>query len=199
MIQSLVKLFTNPQEYWREAVTEPGDIKALLVPKMAILAAIPAVAAFLGLVFGFIRFGFLGAFVGGLASMVLSYVMNIVMWVALGFIIDALAPSFGGQRDIGQSMKLATGTVIPMWLGSALSITSVGALGWLGWLAGLGYGAYALYLGLPVMNGTSREKAVGYTAASIGILFVVSLVAGMLAACPASCLIRSSLPGHLAY
>jgi hypothetical protein len=63
----------------------------------------------------------------------------------------------------------------------------------LGSLAGLGYGAYFLYLGLPIMNGTPQEKATGYTAATIGIMFVISIVLAFVVACPASCLVASAM------
>ena len=102
------------------------------------------------------------------------------------------------RREIGQSMKLASGTMIPMWLGLGLNVLPSMYIGMLGWLAGLGYGAYMLYLGLPIMNGTNQEKAIGYTAAVIGILLALSLAAVFLAGCPAACLVvtavRSSMP-----
>jgi len=193
MFPRLIKLFTNPKEYWNEAVGEPGDIKSLLIPQMAIVAAIPAVAYFLGFFLGFLKFSVVSAVIGGVISLALYYVFNVGLWIGFGFIINALATPFGAQADIGQSMKLATGAMIPMWGGAALYLTTISALGMVGQLAGLGYGAYVLYLGLPVMNGTAQEKAVGYTAASIGILFVLAMVGMLLVGCPAGCLITASI------
>lgn len=199
MFQSLVKLFANPREYWSEALSAPGDIKSQLIPKMAVLAGASAVAGFLGQLFLLMRFSLVSGLLAGLISAVLTFGLQIAIWIGLGFIIDMLAPPFAAQRDIGQSMKLASGTIIPMWIGSLINIIPIPYLGMLGWLAGLGYGAYALYLGLPVMNGTPPEKAVGYTAAAVGILLVVSLIAVFLVACPASCLVASAITSRLPY
>lgn len=192
MFERIIKMFTRPYDYWNEAIAEPGDIKSLLVPQMLILAAIPAVASFLGIVFTTLRFGmgaFSGAIIaGGLISLILGYAMNIGMWIAFGYIIDALAAPFGAQKDIGQSMKLAAGGIIPVWLGGALNLIPFPGLGFVGMLAGLGYGIYLLYLGLPVMNGTSKDKAVGFAIAAMGILLVAMIIIGILVSCPVGCL-----------
>ena len=193
MIARLVKLFTDPRGYWTEVIAQPGDIKQLLVPQMLILAGVPALALFLGLILTFGRWGFGSAAMGALLQLLLSYPLSLLTWIGLGYIIDGLAPSFAAQKAIGQSMKLAAGTIIPMWLGGILHLTGIPYLGVAGSLAGLAYGGYVLYLGLPTMNGTAPEKAVGYTAATIGILFVVSMLVLVVAGCPANCLLRASL------
>jgi hypothetical protein len=194
MYERIIKMFTDPNDYWNGVMAEPGDIKSLLMPQMIILAAVPAAATFVGTIFrslfygyGFIRFGFGGVFMGALFGMILQYAMSIGLWIMLGFIIDAFAPSFSAQKDIGQSMKLAAGAVIPGWLGSALSVLPFGFLGALGGLAGFGYGAYLLFKGLPIMNGTPAEKAAGYTILSIVILIVVGSIVFMMASCPMRC------------
>ena len=193
-IGRLIKLFTAPRDYWNEVLTEPGDIKSQLLPQMLILAAIPALSSFLGQLFAFMRFGLGGkVLVGTIIGLVLSYAFSIGLWILMGVIINALAPSFGGQKDFDQAMKLATGAVIPMWLGNVLSITTIGILGMLGGLAGLGYGAYLLYLGMPVLNGTPQDKTVGYIAATIGIMLVASIILAIIAGCPVGCLMASAM------
>lgn len=191
----LMKIFTAPRDYWNEVVGEPGDIKTLLIPQMLILAVLPSLSWFVGILFGAFRMGpFMGRYLtGAIVGLILSYVTNIAVWIIMGIIINSLAQPFSAQKDFDQSMKLAMGAVIPMWVGGVLNLIPVPFLGMLGSLAGLGYGAYFLYLGLPVMNGTTQDKAVGYTAAVIGIMFVVSLVLAVIAACPMSCMVATSL------
>jgi hypothetical protein len=199
MIERLKLLLTNPTAYWKEAVTQPGDIKSQLVPTMALLAGIPALLGFVGQMITLMRTNPMSALLAGLVTAALVFVLQVAIWVSLGFVIDALASTFGAERDIGQSMKLASGTIIPMWLGLALNVLPM-YLGMLGWLAGLGYGAYMLYVGLPIMNQTAPEKAIGYTAAVIGILLALSLAAVFVAGCPAACMavsaIRSTLSSY---
>jgi hypothetical protein len=100
---------------------------------------------------------------------------------------------FRAQRNLSQSLKLATGTIIPMWIGSSLAIIPLFGLGIIGGIGGLGYGAYVLYLGLPIMNGTSSERSIGYTAAVIGLLFVISMILVFLADCPMSCMLETAM------
>jgi len=202
MIDRLKKLFINPREYWNEMNLEPGDIGSLLVPQMFILAAIPALATFLGFFLGGLGLAFkLGIFgrviISAFVSLFLALGVNIATWIALGYIINGLAGPFNAQKDIGQAMKLATGAIIPMWAGGILHLTTLSILGLVGSLAGLGYGAYVLYLGLPIMNGAPPDKTVGYTVATIAILFLVSIVLSILVGCPAGCLMASALVSGL--
>lgn len=193
-IGRLMKLFTAPRDYWNEVLAEPGDIKTQLVPQMLILAAIPALASFLGQLFAYMSVGIAGRMMAGvIISLFMSYAFSIGLWIVMGVIINALAPSFGAEKDLDQAMKLATGTVIPMWIGNVLSITTIGALGMVGGLAGLGYGAYLLYLGMPVLIGAPEDKAVGFVAATIAIMLVASLILAVLAGCPVACMATSAM------
>lgn len=197
MFPKIVKMFTNPRGYWDEALAEPGDIRSML-PTMMVLAAVPAVAWLIGIgAFGAIRQGFFGMglfarfFLAMVVSTVLQYALSIVAWVVLGYLIDAFAPTFGAQKDLGQSMKLAA-VIIPTWLGQVLAITSLQALAWVGMLAGLGFGGYLLYLGLPTMNGTPEDRAAGYAAAAIGCLLGIMFIIGALMCVPTACCMASA-------
>jgi hypothetical protein len=196
MIPRLIKMFTSPEDYWNEMVAEPGDIKSLLMPQMAVLAAVPAVAGFLGSVFIYFRFGF-SAVVGALIAMILQYFLGLATWIGLGYIIDFLAEPFNAQRDIGQSMKLATGAVLPGWILSAILILPVSFLRWLVMMAGAGYGFYLLFKGLPIMNATPPDRALVYTIAAILILLVISAIVTTVVMCPVSCMMRSALTGGM--
>jgi hypothetical protein len=61
-------------------------------------------------------------------------------------IINALAPSFDGQKDSAQAFKVAVYSYTPAWVAGVLQILPL--LGILAVLGGL-YGLYLLYLGLP--------------------------------------------------
>ena len=74
----LIKIFTAPKDYWNEVVGEPGDIKTLLIPQMLLLAAIPAVALFVGQLLTYMRFGLSGRlFAATFAGLILQYGLNI--------------------------------------------------------------------------------------------------------------------------
>jgi hypothetical protein len=111
---------------------------------------------------------------GGLAPprMALTYVMALI--------IDALAPTFGGQKDQTQALKAAAYAWTANW------VAGIGLLvPWLGVLIALAggiYSIYLLYLDLPATMKCSPEKAVGHTA--VGIVcaivlgWIVAIVAG---------------------
>jgi len=110
---------------------------------------------------------------------ILSYVASLVAVFVIGFIIDALAPSFDGQKNQVQAMKASVYAYTASWVAGILNILPV--LGILAGLAGL-YGLYLLWLGLPKMMKVPQEKAAGYfvvtLVAAIVVYFVVAAVIG---------------------
>jgi hypothetical protein len=124
---------------------------------------------------GTIRIGF-GA---GLINMLLSYGLSLVMVFVMGLIVDALAPTFGGQKDQTQALKVVAYSMTASWVAGFAHI-----LPWIGGLlvlAGAIYGIYLLYLGLPHTMKCPQDKAAGYTAVAIIIAIVLSVVIGVVA------------------
>ena len=91
-------------------------------------------------------------------------------------IIDALAPTFSGEKNLGQAFKLAMYSSVPGWLAGVFAL--IPALGVLG-ILGL-YGLYLLYIGLPVLMKSPKEKSTGYTIAVIIAAIVMFVVIGAL-------------------
>lgn len=200
LINRVRSLFLNPEDFWDDLLSLPDDLGVLLVPHVLALAAIPALATSLGGLIGSASLtsqaGILGRFLGfSLVTLVLEYAFTIGTWIGLGMILDALAPTFEARRDFQQSMKLATGAMSPIWLGSVLYLTSSTTLGALGTLGGLGYGGYLLYLGLPRANGTPDEKRMPYAASAIGILIGIIILLGLVRCTMYGCCIASALVG----
>ncbi len=192
-VDRLKLIFTNPDQYWEDVLPEPGELRDQLVPRMLILAAIPAAATLVGnsfrLAYILPAMGFLAAIISG----VLAFVLNIGLWLLLGVIINFLADSFDAQKDMGLSLKLAAGAVTPVWLGGALWIVPIlgHVMGPTGSLLGLGYGCYFLYRGLPLVNGTPADKSLVFTVSAMAILFIMFLFMSWMTFCPASCLVFS--------
>jgi hypothetical protein len=103
-------------------------------------------------------------------------VMAVVMVFVLGFIIDALAPTFGGQKNLNQAIKVAAYAYTPGWLGAV-----VGIIPYIGWLLGLLlalYAFYLLYLGLPRLMRNPEDKSIVYTVVVVVVAIVVMIVIG---------------------
>ena len=177
-------ILLTPKTEWPVIASEPTTVADLYKGYIVILAAIPAI-------FAFIKWSIIGVsvpFAGtmrigmglGLTQMVVSYVLSLVMVYILALIIDALAPSFGGQKDQTQALKTAAYAYTASWVAGVAQI-----LPWLGMLlmiAGGIYSIYLLYLGLPNTMKAPNDKAVGYTVVVIIVGIVLGIVVGMVTA-----------------
>ncbi len=118
-------------------------------------------------------------FLSGLIWAVLSYVLTIVGVYVSALVINALAPTFSGEKNDVAAFKLvAYSYTAPLVAGILNLIPSLSVLGLLASL----YGVYLLYLGLPVLMGNPQEKSVSYTIVSILVMIVVYFVMGGIAA-----------------
>ncbi|MDN4481918.1 Yip1 family protein, partial [Demequina sp. EGI L300058] len=147
------------------------------------IAALPAIASFIkGSLIGT---GFMGMHVRtpigtGIGAMVLQYLLSLAVAYVMALVINALAGTFNGQKDMVQALK----TVAYAWTASWVAGIAV-IIPWIGWLiavAGAIYGIYLLYLGLPFTMKCPPEKAGGYTALAVIIAIVLSWVVGLIVA-----------------
>jgi hypothetical protein len=170
-------MLLTPKTEWPVVATEPTTVADLYKGYIVPLAAIPAV-------FGFLDMSFMGPFrfgmAAGLGYMILSFVGALISVYVAALIINALAPTFGGQKDSVQAFKAITFAATAGWVAGVAQI--VPWLGWLIMIAGGIYSIYLLYLGLPHTMKCSPDKAGGYTAVvvivSIVLYFVIAAVIG---------------------
>lgn len=178
-------IILKPKEEWLKIKDEPTTVQQLFIPYAVILAAIPAVAQFIGWsVIGF-RIPYIGGSWTGRALLycIFSYLFLYLGFVyAFGWIINALAPNFSSAQSLPNAMKLAVYSMTPAWIAGVFHI--IPSLGFLAFLGGL-YGIYVLYLGFntPLM-GTPKEKVVNYLVIStvlwIVLFFVIGVILGMI-------------------
>jgi hypothetical protein len=102
------------------------------------------------------------------------------MVYVVALIIDALAPSFGGEKNQVQALKTVAYGMTSAWVAGIALIVPV--LGWLVALAGGIYSIYLIYLGLPSTMKAPQEKAGGYTAVTIIIAIVLKWICGLIVA-----------------
>jgi hypothetical protein len=171
----------KPAETWPVIEQEVTDLKTLYVPYMLILAAIPAVASFVGLsLIGVGGYGFTMRvpFLSGIGIMITQYIMTLVMIGVWGWLINMLANTFGGQPNLMQAIKLTVYASTPGMLAGIFGI--VPSLGILGLVGGL-YSLYVLYLGLPVMMKNPKEKTIPYMVVAAVVGIVCSVLISVLA------------------
>ena len=163
LVDRVKNILIQPKQEWKVIVTEPHTVQDIFTRYVMILAAIPAVAGFIGLsLVGIGGFGLhyrvpIGS---GIAHMILSYLMSLGSVYAIAMIIDALAPQFGSEKDFMQSLKVAAFFPTAAWVAGIFNLLpTLGILA----LVGALYSLYLLYLGLGELKKTPDEKMVAYT------------------------------------
>jgi len=175
IVERVKAITLKPAATWPVIDAEQHDAKSLFVPYMLILAAIPAVASFIGMSIvgmGGFGFGFRLPIVSGLSMMITTYVLQLVMTFGIGWLASALAPTFGGQSNLVQGLKLAVFAGTPMMVAGIFNI--IPALSIIGLLVAI-YSLYVMYLGLPVLMKNPKEKTIGYMV----VLIIASIITGV--------------------
>jgi len=176
LIERVKEILFAPKSTWPVIETEETSVAELYVQYIMILAAIQAVAGFIGMtVFGVGGFGVTVRVpvVTGLVQMVLGYVLTLAMVYVVALIADALAPSFGGEKNPMNALKLVAYSSTAAMVGGIFALVPM--LGILTLVASL-YSLYLLYLGVPTLMRVPEGKALPYTA----VLVVCAIVLGVL-------------------
>jgi len=179
IVERIKGILLKPKQEWQTISGETTTIPELYKAYIIILAAIGPVASIIGMSIVGISLPFIGSFripiTTSIASAVVHYILTLVGVYILALIIDALAPTFSGEKNINQAFKVATYSYTPGWLVGIFTI--IPALSILG-ILGL-YGLYLLYLGLPILMKSPQEKSLGYTVAVIVAAVIIFVVIGI--------------------
>ncbi len=173
----------TPKTEWPVIAEEQTPTATLITGYVAPLAAIGAVAGLIGGSIVGVTLPFAGTYrvpiVSGIVTAIFTFVMAIVGVFILSFVISALAPTFDGQKNSAQALKVAVYSYTPAWIAGVLHILPL--LGLLSVLAAF-YGLYLLYLGLPRLMKCPEDKAVVYTAVVVVCAIVLSICIGAVGA-----------------
>ena len=177
LIERIKAVLLTPRTEWPVIAAEPETVAGLYTKYILIVSALGPIGMFLKntligttTFLGNYRMG-MGA---GLSMAVAMYVMGLIGIFLWSLIINALAPTFGGQKDSVQSLKTAAYAATGAWVGGLFQV-----IPWFGWLIGLAgavYSVYLLYVGLPHTMKAPAEKSAGYTAVTIIVAIVLSWV-----------------------
>lgn len=172
LIERAVNIILRPAPTWETIASESASVKSIYMGYVLFLAAIGPVCAAVGsMVFGR---GIPGLMVlhtpplAAVAGAIVGYALNLGMVYVLALIIDALAPSFGGRKDMLSAFKVAAYSSTAAWVAGVFGlIPALAILGLLGF-----YSFYLLYLGLPKLMQAPADKGLGYTV----VVIIVSIV-----------------------
>lgn len=184
LIQRAKAILLAPKAEWPVIAAEPDTTAGIYKGYIAILAAIGPIAMFLkNSLIGY-SVPFLGTYrvdiADGLVALVVSYALSLVAVYVFALIVNALAPTFGGQKDQLQALKTCAYAMTASWVAGIAQILPF--IGVLILLAGGIYSIYLLYLALPITMKSPPDKAAAYTAvsviAAILLFWMVAWIAG---------------------
>jgi hypothetical protein len=168
-------MLADPFAEWARIERESGDPAYLLSRYVAALALVPAVFGFIGSTVigtglpggGTVR----AALFDGAFGAILGYLLSFVLILILGFIVNVVAPLFGGRKDFDNALKLAVYSYTPVWLaGIFLVLPGLRFLSLTGF-----YGAYVLWLGLPQLMKSPGGKSPAYALVVAACAFALTL------------------------
>jgi len=177
LIARAKNILLTPKTEWPVIAAEPETVQGIYTKYIIWLAAIPAVFGFIkNVVIGNTWFGVTvhTGFGAGLVGMIVYYALALAMVFVMALIIDALAGTFGAQKNRVQALKTVAYAYTASWIAGIGVI--LGPLYALIALVGGIYAIYLLYLGLPNTMKCPPEKAGGYTAVSIICALVLGVV-----------------------
>jgi hypothetical protein len=166
LVERVKAILLQPKSEWPMIERESGDAGYLFTNYVCIVSAIPAVCSFIGTVIAGL------GIVGGLMYAVVTYVLGLVGVFVMAYVIDFLAGTFNGQKNLDNAMKVSAYAPTAAWVAGVFNI--IPALSVLG-ILGL-YSVYLLHTGIVALMKPPEGKAIIYTIAVIVCLFVVYLV-----------------------
>ena len=175
IINRVKNVLVSPKTEWAAIEAENSPHGKVLTQYVALLALIPAAAAFIGYgLIGYSVFGVNVASVGfGVRQAIVQYVMMLGGTYLTAFVIDLLAENFGAKKDFNRAFSLVAYAYTPMFAAGVFYILP--SLSWIASLAGI-YALYLLYIGLQPMMKAPDEKQTAYFVVSLIATVVVSVI-----------------------
>src|SRR5262245_42177215 len=126
IVQRAKNICLTPNTEWPVIQSEQADTASLISGYVLPLAAIGAVAGFVGGSILGRSLPFVGFYrvplVTGIGLAIFSLVMAVVGVVILALIVNALAPTFGGEQNKTQALKVVVYSYTPAWIAGVLSV-----------------------------------------------------------------------------
>jgi hypothetical protein len=180
LVERAKNILLTPAKEWAVIKGEKLTIADMFTKYAMLLAAIPAVAGFIGYSLIGVSYGF-GTFrvpIGtALVWAILQYILSLAGVFLIAFIMDTLAPTFGCTKDMVAAVKIVVFSYTAAWVAGILNI--IPSLGILVGIASI-YSLYLMYMGLQIVKDVPKDKMVGYFVVTIIAAVVVFVVIGMI-------------------
>jgi hypothetical protein len=176
MIGRIKAILMDPKQEWPRIDAEPATVGGIMTGWAVPLAAIGPIAGLIGTSLFFNSFGGMIArpsMTFLICAAAIGYVFALIGIYVFSLIINALAPTFGGQKDAVQAMKVAAYGATAAWVAGIFQLVPMLSL--LS-LIGAIYTIYLLYVGLPLLMRVAQDKATAYLITVIVLAIVIQLI-----------------------
>ena len=175
-------LMARPKDEWKSIRDEGCTIGKCYCSHVLLLAALPAIAYFIGT-------SQVGWVIGtksvrlstesSLYIAALTYLTMLVGVFAMGKAIHWMSQTYGAKQNLPQSIALAAYTATPLFLTGIMLIYPILWLNLLIGLMALAYTIYLLYIGVPIMMKISQERGFLFASAvmGVGLVMLVAVLA----------------------
>lgn len=178
VIQRAKAVITNPVGTWETIKAEPAQIGDIYRNYLMYMAALPAIAMFIGVSIIGVNVPFIGTyrapFFSTLVAQAVSYGVTLAMVYAVAMILEFLAPKFGGTVDRTSAVKLVAYSLTPAMAAGIFAI-----MPWLGFFvlaAASLYSIYVFFTGVSVLTTVPSDRRIGFIAVSALATFILGLI-----------------------
>ncbi|MGX5218768.1 MULTISPECIES: Yip1 family protein [Pseudomonas] len=183
MIHHVWGLFTHPDQEWQEIRGEEESISHMYLTHVLVLAAIPAVSAYIGTTQ-------VGWSIGqrepvmltessALYLTILSYIAMLAGVAVMGAFIHWMARTYDATPSLTRCVVFAAYTATPLFIGG---LAALYPHMWLGMVLGtvaICYTVYLLYVGIPTFMSIPEDEGFMFSSSvlAVGLVVLVAMIA----------------------
>jgi hypothetical protein len=183
MIHHVWGLFTHPDREWKQIRGEEETIRHMYFTHTLILAAVPAVSAYIGTTqVGWVigeRAPVMLTHGSALWMTLMSYISMLAGVAVMGSFIHWMARTYDASPTLAQCIAFATYTATPLFIGGVAALYPHLWLGMLIGTAAVCYTVYLLYVGLPTFMNIPSEEGFMFSSSvlAVGLVVLVAIMA----------------------
>lgn len=183
MINHVWGLFAHPGQEWQEITGEEREVGHLHLGEVLVLAAIPAISAYIGTTqFGWsigggdaVRLTESSAF----QLTLLSYLAMLAGVAVMGGFIHWMSRTYDASPTLVQCIVFAAYTATPLFVGGLAALYPHIWLGMIAGTAAICYTTYLLYVGLPTFMNIPSDEGFLFSSSvlAVGLVVLVAIIA----------------------
>ncbi|MFV0887861.1 Yip1 family protein [Metapseudomonas otitidis] len=183
MIHHVWGLFTHPDQEWQDIRGEEESISHMYLTHILILAAIPAVSAYIGTTqVGWVigkGDAVLLTPASALQMTVLSYLAMLVGVAVMGAFIHWMARTYDASPSLTECIVFAAYTATPLFIGGLAALYPHLWLGMVIGTAAICYTVYLLYVGIPTFMNIPQDEGFLFSSSvlAVGLVVLVAMIA----------------------